>query len=286
MTEDRRDKTSFLEPIDYSGENFGPLYDELPLWSAPFGLLLLDRVPMRRQGTLLDVGAGTGFLTVELAQRWGAGARVIAVDNWKAATNHLRWKIERLGLDNVEVIDSDAEAIDLPRNTVDVVVSNLGINNFEHPDAVLAACHRVAKSGARMLITSNLVGHMAEFYEIFRSTLIEMDLTACLPELEAHVSHRATVDSIRTLLQRNGFHVLEIKTAAFRSRFSDGSSLLRHHFIRLGFLPAWKVIVPDRAAEEAFTTLEGKLNAHAAQHGELTLTIPMALVDAQKVDPQ
>jgi hypothetical protein len=27
-------------------------YDELPLWSAPFGQLILDRVPLRRGQTL------------------------------------------------------------------------------------------------------------------------------------------------------------------------------------------------------------------------------------------
>ncbi len=32
---------------------------------------------------------------------------------------------------------------------------------------------------------------------------------------------------------------------SFRERFVDGSSLLRHHFMRLGFVPAWKSIVPE-----------------------------------------
>jgi arsenite methyltransferase len=54
------------------------------VWSAPCGLLLLERVPMKPGLTLLDVGAGTGFMTVELAQRWGPHATVIAVDPWAA----------------------------------------------------------------------------------------------------------------------------------------------------------------------------------------------------------
>lgn len=68
----------YLEEIDNSALDFGDLYDELPLWSAPFGLLLLDRVPMKSGLTILDVGAGAGFLAVELAQRCGPDARVIA----------------------------------------------------------------------------------------------------------------------------------------------------------------------------------------------------------------
>ncbi len=67
--------TDYLEPIDMNDPAVGGMYDELPLWSAPFGLLLLDRVRMGTGLTILDVGAGTGFLTVELAQRCGPKAR-------------------------------------------------------------------------------------------------------------------------------------------------------------------------------------------------------------------
>jgi len=35
---------NYLEEIDYQKPEFGDLYDELPLWSAPFGLMLLEQV--------------------------------------------------------------------------------------------------------------------------------------------------------------------------------------------------------------------------------------------------
>ena len=86
---------------------FGDLYDELPLWSAPFGLMLLDRVPVKSGLTILDVGAGTGFLTIELAERcsyWPDNAHHIAVDPWKAAMDRLRRKIEQRHLDNIRLL--------------------------------------------------------------------------------------------------------------------------------------------------------------------------------------
>ena len=83
---------NYLEGIDPGHPQFGDLYDELPLWSAPFGLRLLDRVPMKPGLTILDVGAGTGFLTLELAQRCGSETKVIAVDPWNAGMNRLRRK--------------------------------------------------------------------------------------------------------------------------------------------------------------------------------------------------
>ena len=46
-------------------------YDELPLWSAPFGLKLLEVVALRPGIVALDIGCGTGFPVLELAQRLG-----------------------------------------------------------------------------------------------------------------------------------------------------------------------------------------------------------------------
>src|SRR5262245_31046602 len=84
--------TSF-EPIDYSTDDFVRFYDELPLWSAPFGLLVLQQLPLHVGDRILDVGAGTGFLTVELAQRCGPSAHVVAVDPWASALRRLQAKI-------------------------------------------------------------------------------------------------------------------------------------------------------------------------------------------------
>jgi len=272
----------YLEHVDSTHPAFGDLYDELPLWSAPFGLLLLERVPMRPGLTILDVGAGTGFLTVELAQRCGPQARVIAVDPWEAGMRRLQRKLEYLGIENVRLIEHDAAELDLPDASIDVVVSNLGINNFANADAVLHTCFRVAKPGARLVLTTNLVGHMREFYDVYRATLMELGFADRLAVLDAHINHRATLASIAAQLDRAGFELLALATDSYQMRCADGSSFLRHAFIRLAFLPAWTSVVLPEAVERTFTVLEWKLNEVAAERGELALTIPMACVEACK----
>jgi len=273
---------NYLEQIDYTDREFGDLHDELPLWSAPFGLFLLDRVPIKPGLTILDVGAGTGFLTLELAQRCGPTAKVFAIDPWEAGMERLRRKLDHLGLGNVVLIEKDVAAIDLPDESIDLVVSNLGLNNFENPPAVLQSCFRVAKPGSRLLLTTNLAGHMREFYDIYRATLIELGRTDRLAALDAHISHRGTVGSVTSLVAAAGFGVLGIDRQSFRMRFADGSSLLRHYFIRLGFVEGWKSVAGMDALETTFAVLERNLNTSAAESGELALTIPMACIDAVK----
>jgi arsenite methyltransferase len=237
-------------------------YDELPLWSAPFGQLILDRVPLRRGQTILDIGAGTGFLTVELAQR--SAARVIAVDPWADAMDVLRRKVEYLGLTDVELVVSDAASLDLADESVDVMVSNLGINNFANASVVLAECHRVLRPGGRLLISTNLVGHMQEFYDVLREYVDQQ-------ALDEHLAHRATVDGTLDLLAAAGFEATVDQTT-FTWRFADGTALLNHYFIRLGFLDGWLEVAGD------LTAVEQDLN----RRGELKLTIPAACFDAVK----
>ncbi|MEX0643555.1 MAG: methyltransferase domain-containing protein, partial [Pirellulales bacterium] len=176
----------YLEEIDYKTPEFGDLYDELPLWSAPFGLMLLEQVALRPGMTILDVGAGTGFMTIELAQRCGPDAKVIAVDPWTAAVERLTRKVAHLGTQNVRTLLQDAATVDLPDASEDLIVSNLGINNFDDPEAALRSCFRVAKPGAGLLLTTNLVGHMGEFYEAYRSVLVELGFADRLAALDAH----------------------------------------------------------------------------------------------------
>ena len=275
----------YLEEIDYKTPEFGDLYDELPLWSAPFGLMLLENVTLRPGMTILDVGAGTGFMSIELAQRCGSGAMVIAVDPWEAAMKRLARKLAHLGICNVLTLVQDAATIDLPDASVDLIVSNLGINNFGHPAAALRSCFRVAKPGASLFLTTNLVGHMGEFYDTYRSVLLELGFTDRLAALDAHISHRATVESVRTLLEREGFKFVNAVTRSFRERFVDGSSLLRHYFIRLGFVPGWKCVAPEGSVEQTFAALEHRLNTLAAERGDLSLTIPAACIQACKPAP-
>ncbi|MBS0265015.1 MAG: methyltransferase domain-containing protein [Planctomycetes bacterium] len=268
--------------MNYQTPEFAEYFDELPLWSARFGIALLERVPLRPGQTILDAGAGSGFLSIELAQRCGETSRVIAVDPWRAAMQRLERKLAHAGLRNVQPIIQDLESAEIPANSVDLIVSNLGLNNFEAPAAALQACFRAARPGARLFLTTNLVGHMDEFYRAYETVLTELGYVDRLPYLAAHVQHRATVESVHHLLREAGFTTVATHTSIFRERYANGSALLRHAFIRVGFMPAWKAIVPAELVQPVFAALEQRLNLEADRQGELSLTIPMACIEAQK----
>jgi arsenite methyltransferase len=143
----------------------------------------------------------------------------------------------------------------------------------------LNECHRVASDGAVLALTTNLEGHMQEFYSVFEEILKQIGDGANLARLREHVAHRATVPGVSALLQSNGFKIRSVIQRQMCMRFASGTALLNHHFIKLGFLHAWKEVVPTRQ-REVFGMLREALDAQAERDGELRLTIPMAYVEA------
>jgi ubiquinone/menaquinone biosynthesis C-methylase UbiE len=265
--------------VDWTDPDRIAAYDELPLWSAMAGLLLLEHVPLRAGSRVLDLGHGTGFPLFELAQRLGAQSLVVGLDPWSAPLARLRLKQRVWTVRNVRVVRGDAARMPLASGRFDLILSNLGLNNFDDPATSMAECRRVIAPGGTIVLTTNLQGHMREFYEVFAATLRAMGLDDALEPLRSHIAHRATVAGVRTLLENAGFQATRVVERTIPMRFADGSALLRHDFIKLGFLDGWKSVVADGDRAQVFARLEANLNHFARERGGLALSIPLAYVE-------
>jgi len=254
-------------------------YDDLPLWSAMAGLLLLDHVPLRPGMTVLDVGCGTGFPAIELAERLGPDSRVHGLDPWAAAIARARAKASARGVGQVTFAEGDAGRMPYADRVFDLVVSNLGLNNFPEPDAALAEVARVLKPDGVLALSTNLHGHMAEFYAVFSDVLARAGAERESGALARHVAHRATLDGLAALLARFGFRVATVARTEHVMRFASGRALLHHWFIKLGFLDGWRACVAPEREAEVFVLLEQELG----RDGAIRLTVPFAYVEGQRV---
>lgn len=262
--------------------DFISTFDEMPLWSASFGLLLLKHVEIKPYGKVVDIGSGAGFPLFELAERLGPSCKCIGIDPWQNANNRARTKIKNYDAKNVEIIEASAEHIPLEDNSVDLIVSNLGINNFENPAIVFNECLRVLKTGSKLALTTNLNGHWKAFYNVFEQTLKQLNKDEAITKLTEQQEHRGSVASISKLFTDNGFKITRHYEENFEMRFLSGTAFLNHHFIKVGWLSSWLNIVPESEWPEVFTQLENDLNEYARQNGELKLTVPMAYIEGEK----
>lgn len=259
------------------------VFDELPLWAAPFGLLLLETVCLRGVASALDVGCGTGFPLVELAERLGPAARVYGLDPWREALERVHQKVRRYGLDHAGIVAGVAENLPFGDAAFDLVVSNNGLNNVQDQPRALRECFRVMRPDAQFVLTMNLPGTMQELYAAVVEWLEESGRAALVPAVHAHIaSKRQPRAETESRLAAAGFRIARVAEHAFTMRFASGRALLQHHAIRLAFLPAWLGIVPAADAAAFTAALESKLDAIAARNGEIVLTIPFACFDCRR----
>jgi len=259
------------------------VFDELPLWAAPFGLVLLETVALRGVTAALDVGCGTGFPLLELAERLGPGARVCGLDPWREALERVHQKVQQYGLAHVGIVEGVAESMPFGDAAFDLVVSNNGLNNVQDQARALAECCRVMRPDAQFVLTMNLPGTMHELYAAVVEWLEESGRAALVPAVHAQIaSKRQPRPETEARLAAAGFRIASVSERAFTMRFASGRALLQHHAIRLAFLPAWLGIVPAADAAAFAAALERKLDAIAARNGEIVLTIPFACFDCRR----
>jgi arsenite methyltransferase len=275
--------TSYLQHHnDFNTPEAASSYDETSLWAARFGALLFQHLELRRNLSILDLGCGTGFPLFELANAHGPTCQVTGVDVWTAALERARAKLQHQGLTNVSIVEADAAALPFPNAQFDLIVCNLGLNNFADPPAVVAECYRVLKPGGRAVFTTNKRGHMAEFYTLFREVLLERDCAACLERLEQQEAHRGTTASLRATLEQAGFTISRTIEDSFQLRYLDGTAFFHHWLVKVGFLDGWRGVVNPEDEVTVFTQVEARLNERAAQDGELRMTVPMLYLEGQK----
>jgi ubiquinone/menaquinone biosynthesis C-methylase UbiE len=110
---------------------------------------ILDVVLAGRRGlAALDVGCGTGFLTLELAAR---GQRVTGVDFAPAMITQARRKAAALG-SAVTFEEADAERLPFPPASFDLVISRHLLWTLPHPEAAIDEWIRVVRPGGRVTV--------------------------------------------------------------------------------------------------------------------------------------
>ncbi len=105
---------------------------------------VLSEVDIKPGYSILDYGCGPGSYSIVAARLVGSKGKVYAADIHPMALANVMKRAERLGLTNIETINTDCKT-GLKDQSVDVVFLYDVFHDFKEPRKILQEIHRVLK---------------------------------------------------------------------------------------------------------------------------------------------
>lgn len=150
--------------------------------------------------TVLDLGSGAGLDVLLSAKRVGPTGKAYGLDMTDEMLAAAEENLRLSGLRNAEFLKGHIEEIPLPKNTVDVIISNCVINLSGDKNAVFQEAFRVLQPGGRFAVSD--IVFLRELPENLRLKLLAWAgcISGAMSDAEYH-----------TKLRKVGFEEIDIE---------------------------------------------------------------------------
>jgi ubiquinone/menaquinone biosynthesis C-methylase UbiE len=187
----------------------------------PVGHKLIDRLDPQSGDTVLELAAGTGEMTPDLAKAVGENGRVLSTDFAPSMVESAQAQSSRLELANVEHRVLDAERMDLESSSVDRVVCRFGYMLMADPVAALTETRRVLRDAGRLAFAVWSTAERNPWAAIPGRTLVELGLAPPPEEGTPGPFVMGDPDRIRELVGAAGFGAPEIEEVRAHWDYAD-----------------------------------------------------------------
>ena len=186
---------------------------------------LAEKLEPQPGQTILEIGAGTGDLGLQVAERMGERGRVISTDFAPEMVEVARRQTEARGLANVEHRVLDAEEMDLPDDAVDGVVSRWSYMLMADPAAAFKETRRVLRPAGRLAFAVWGTAEKNPWQAVPGMTLVQRGhMPAPVPGAPG-IFALGEPERIRGLVVGAGFAEPELEEIAFEIRYANADDV-------------------------------------------------------------
>jgi SAM-dependent methyltransferase len=247
--------------------------------------LLLARMGLTGGESVLEIGCGTGALTVPLAAAVGEQGRVVAVDISEPMLGAARQRVGEGGLRNVTLLHGDAQVFELEPAAFDLATSRMGVMFFADPAAAFRNIGNALKLGGRLVFAcwASLAEnrHWLISYDI---ALRHLGPPAPPPAHEPSPLAFADPDYLRGVLAAAGFAEIAVERA---HPTIIGGSVEEESRQAQMMGPTARLIEEKKPAEATRQTIAREIEAAfaaEASSGPIRLAATIFLVSARRPD--
>lgn len=222
-----------------------------------FGAQIVESVELAPGIRVLDVGAGSGALSLPAARR---GAEVTAVDIAPVMIERLQARSRAERLPGLHALVGDGEQLDLADDAFDVAVSLNGVSVFPDLSAGVREMVRVTRPGGTVLVAAFGPVSRAEFVSFFlaavRAVLPEAGPPPGGPLPPFRLSEEG---AMQRTLEQAGLHDVRVDSEVWEMPFASADEFLATALSSNPIARQLTAGLPDEAFGQLRQVLDGML---------------------------
>ncbi len=217
-------------------------YDAVRAPQIDAGRKLIAMAKVRDTDSILDIGCGTGKLTIELANLASRG-RVIGIDPSKEMLE--RAKKTSAGINNISLVQVAAQSLNFS-NTFDLAFSNSAFQWVKEQKKVIELVYRSLKKGGRIAFQLPAKDFCREFFDYARNAIILLGFEQFYAEWQSPW-YFPTKGKYEALLKDIGFSNIIVFCKDYTITFSSINEVL-DWWASAGLRP-YLAVLPEREQE-------------------------------------
>ncbi|MCG2736236.1 MAG: methyltransferase domain-containing protein [Candidatus Methanoperedenaceae archaeon] len=185
-------------------------YDRVSEGQFKNGLILIEKLGVKKGHNVLDIGCGTGRLTLHVANLIGPGGRMVGIDPSVQRIEVAHRKIRDAPVKNVIFEVGNSNDLDhFENDSFDIVYLNIVLHWIQEKEDAFAQIYRVLKPGGGLGITT---GNKDKPYTVksIMEEVLRLPRYAGAVDADKEASKPVNISELETLLQDAGFRISEI----------------------------------------------------------------------------